>query len=118
MKQILSALKFKGGRMKFVITVFALTGLAVTASVTSIAQARGNSFSGTIERVWEDGFRLKTEERSLRVDSWDVCGDNTSRNLSEGDRVTVDGEFDGREFDAFSITKEGDVKVCTQGTTQ
>ena len=104
--------------MRFVVTFVAFTGLFVTASLTPIAQARGNSFSGTVERVWEDGFRLKTQERSLRVDSWDVCGDNTSRNLSRGDQVTVDGEFDGGEFDAFSITKEDDVKVCTQSTTQ
>ncbi len=101
--------------MKFVVTVLTLTGVIVVAGTTSISQARGDSFSGTVKRVWEDGFRLKTEEHSLRVDSWDVCGDNTSRNLSKGDQVTVDGEFDGREFDAFSITKADNEKICTQG---
>ena len=104
--------------MKLSVTVLALTGLVVTASITSIAQGRGNSFSGSVERVWEDGFKLKTEERSLKVDSWDVCGDNTSGNLSKGDVVTVDGEFDDGEFDAFSITKEDNIKVCTQDTIQ
>ena len=105
--------------MKLSVTVFAVAGLVVAAganSVTSIvqvAQAQGNSFSGTVERVWEDGFRLRTEGQTLRVDSWDVCGDNTARNLSRGDRVTVDGEFDGGEFDAFSITR-GDGEVCSQ----
>ena len=100
--------------MKFVVTVVAVAGVVVAAGTNVIAQAQGNSFSGTIERVWEDGFRLRTEERSLKVDSWDVCGDNTSRNLSKGDKVTVDGEFDGGEFDAFSITKANNVKVCSQ----
>ena len=104
--------------MKFVVTVVAFTGLLVTASLTSVPQARGSSFSGTIEKVWEDGFRLKTEEHSLKVDSWDVFGDNTSGNLSKGDVVTVDGEFDGGEFDAFSITKEDNIRVCTQDTIQ
>ncbi|KST63061.1 hypothetical protein [Mastigocoleus testarum] len=104
--------------MRFVVTVVAFTGLLVTASLTSTAQARSSSFSGTIEKVWEDGFRLKTEEHSLKVDSWDVFGDNTSVNLSEGDQVTVDGEFDGGEFDAFSIIKEDNVKFCTQDTIQ
>ena len=54
----------------------------------------------------------------MKVNSWDVFGDNTSVNLSKGDRVTMDGEFDGGEFDAFSTTKEDDVKVCTRSTTK
>lgn len=99
--------------MKLSVTVFAVAGLVVAAGINSMAQAQGNSFSGTVERVWEDGFRLRTEGRTLTVDSWDVCGDNTSRNLSRGDQVTVNGEFDGREFDAFSITR-GDGEVCSQ----
>lgn len=100
--------------MKSLLTVLILAGMVVSAGITSVAQARGDSFSGTVERVWEDGFRLKTEEHSLKVDSWDVCGDNTSRNLSKGDLVTVNGQFDGGEFDAFSIIKADDVKVCKQ----
>ena len=44
--------------MKVVVKIVAFTGVLVTASLTSVVQARGNSFSGTIEKVWEDGFRL------------------------------------------------------------
>ena len=100
--------------MKSTITVFALVGLVIAAGINSMAQAQGNTFSGTVQRVWEDGFRLETDERSLRVDSWDLCGDNTPRNLSTGDRVTVEGEFSGGEFDAFSITKGDGASVCAE----
>ena len=99
--------------MKLKVAFFALAGMAIAAGINSMAQAQGNSFSGTVERVWEDGFRLKTEERSLRVDSWNICGDKTPSNLSQGDQVSVNGEFDGGEFDAFSITIADKGKICT-----
>ena len=90
-------------------------GVAIAVGgVTPIARADDNSFSGTVEKVWEDGFVLKTEKRSLKVDSWDVCGDKTSGNLSKDDKVTVNGEFDDGDFDASSITKEDGTKVCTK----
>lgn len=97
--------------MKLLITGSALLCAIAITGLSSAVQARNNSVSGTIERVWEDGFRLNTGERSVRVDSWDVYGDNTASNLSKGDRITVNGEFDGGEFDAFSINKSDDVKV-------
>ena len=61
-------------------------------------------YQGIVEQVWEDGFRLNTGDRTFRVDSWDVYGDATASYLSVGDRVTLTGEFDGGEFDAFTIT--------------
>ncbi len=80
------------------------TGIAVSA-LSSALHAQGNKFTGTVERVWEDGFSLDTGNRTIRVDSWDVYGDNTPQNVSVGDRVSVTGEFDGREFDADSISE-------------
>nr|MDJ0706869.1 hypothetical protein [Leptolyngbyaceae cyanobacterium MO_188.B28] len=50
------------------------------------------------------GFRLNTGDRTLRVDSWDIYGDNTAGHVTEGDNLSVTGEFSGRDFDAFSIT--------------
>ncbi|MDY6902124.1 MAG: hypothetical protein SWZ49_29235 [Cyanobacteriota bacterium] len=97
--------------MKLLIAASTLFCAIVATGLTPMVQARESSFSGTVERVWEDGFRLNTGERSVRIDSWDVYGDNTPRNLSKGDRITVNGEFEGGEFDAFSITKSDDVKV-------
>jgi len=79
---------------------------------SSIAQARTTTFSGGIIRVWADGFRLNTGNRSITVDSYDLCGDNTTRHIKVGDRATVSGEFEGREFDAFSITKANGKRVC------
>ena len=71
---------------------------------TQILYKGDTTFTGAVERVWEDGFRLNTGDRVLTVDSWDVYGDNTPKNVTVGDRLIVTGEFSGREFDAFSIT--------------
>jgi hypothetical protein len=63
--------------------------------------------TGTIERVWEDGFRLNSGDRTYTVDSWEVCGDFTGRHLTDGDRVTVTGELEGRRgLDAYEIVKD------------
>lgn len=62
------------------------------------------SFIGTVEQVWEDGFYLNTGNRTLEVDSWDLYRDSTQRYVSVGQQLTVTGEFDNGEFDAFSIT--------------
>ena len=80
---------------------------------SAIAQDRENSLSGEVKRVWEDGFQLQDSDRTIRIDSWDVCGDNTSGNIEIGDRVTVTGEFEGGEFDAFSIVKSDGTNVCS-----
>ncbi len=65
------------------------------------------SFNGIVEQVWEDGFSFHTGNRTLRVDSWDLYGDSTPRNVSIGQNLTISGEFDQGEFDAFSITLMG-----------
>lgn len=90
----------------------ALGGLAAFGIVSSVHAQTSGSFTGTVERVWEDGFRLNTGERTLRVDSWDVCGDFTTRYVTVGDRLTVTGEFDGREFDAFTMTAGDGTALC------
>ncbi len=87
------------------LTIVGLTFVGIAIPTLSIASSEGNTkFTGGVERVWEDGFRLNTGDRVLTVDSWDVYGDNTPENVAVGDRLTVTGEFSGREFDAFSIT--------------
>ncbi|NEP55722.1 MAG: hypothetical protein F6K31_01625 [Symploca sp. SIO2G7] len=91
----------------------ALLGASLIGYLPSIAQVQNNVFSGTVGRVWEDGFRLDTGDRSVTVDSWDVCGDNTPRSISTGDQVTVTGEFDEGEFDAFSIVKTDGTSACS-----
>ena len=82
-----------------------------------IGQAQTTTYSGTVERVWEDGFRLDTGDRTLRVDSWDVYGDNTANNIAVGETISVTGEFAGREFDAFSITRPGEESAADTADT-
>ncbi len=89
-----------------------LSGLIAVGVISSVQAQNSGSFTGTVERVWEDGFRLNTGDRTLRVDSWDVCGDFTANHVVVGDRLTVAGEFDGGEFDAFSITNNSGTAVC------
>ncbi|MGF1489115.1 MAG: hypothetical protein ACFBSE_18665 [Prochloraceae cyanobacterium] len=80
-------------------------GLSVRAGI--------NTFTGNVERVWEDGFTLRTEARRITVDSWDLCGDFTARHVAVGDRLTVTGEFERGEFDAFSIETLEQKQVCS-----
>ncbi|MGH1396268.1 MAG: hypothetical protein ACRAVC_19885 [Trichormus sp.] len=98
--------------MKFNPTRLLFLGVVILASVPAFAQNQGNSFSGRVQRVWEDGFRLNTNGRSITVDTYDICGDNTTKHISAGDQVTVTGEFDGGEFDASSVTKASGTSVC------
>ncbi|MDB9303292.1 hypothetical protein PN488_02665 [Nodularia spumigena CS-591/12] len=98
--------------MKLTATKFLFLGVVILASVPAIAQNQGNSFSGRVQRVWEDGFRLNTSGRSITVDTYDICGDNTTQSISAGDQVTVTGEFEVGEFDAFSVTKANGKSVC------
>ena len=100
--------------MKATGAFFLFLGVVVFGIVNSaMAQERENLLSGEVEQVWEDGFQLQDSDRSIRIDSWDVCEDNTSGNIKIGDRVTVTGEFEGREFDAFSIVKSDGTNVCS-----
>lgn len=88
---------------RFASLVLIISGIVSAIAIPHIGHAQ-TTYTGTVERVWEDGFRLDTGDRTFRVDSWDVYGDNTHRNIAVGDRIQVTGEFEGREFDAFSIT--------------
>ena len=90
--------EFEGGEFD----AFSIPGIDASTPRYS-AQSTGTSYSGTVERVWEDGFRLNTGDRTFRVDSWDLYGDRTPQFISVGDSITVTGEFEGGEFDAFSI---------------
>jgi hypothetical protein len=65
-----------------------------------------------VQQVWEDGFRLDTGDRTITVDTWDLCGDQTTQFLTVGKPVTITGEFDDGEFDVFTlVTTDGD-QIC------
>jgi len=82
--------------------------------MATIGRTQTHTYTGTAERVWDDGFELDTGDRRLRVDSWDLYGDNTPSRVNVGDRLRVAGEFDGGEFDATAIAIEA---AATDSTT-
>lgn len=94
-----------------------LSGLTVVSVMSRVQAQQSGSFTGTVQRVWEDGFSSNTGNRTLRVDSWDLCGDFTANHIRVGDRLTVTGEFEGGEFDAFSITESDGARVCPEELT-
>jgi hypothetical protein len=98
--------------MKSTVVCFAFLLVGILTHGSTVAQTQGATFSGRVDKVWEDGFRLNVSDRSIKVDSYDICGDNTTRYIAVGEQVTVIGEFEGGEFDAFSITKASGESVC------
>ena len=79
------------------------TGIVAAIFLPHIGHTQA-TYTGTVERVWEDGFRLNTGDLTLWVDTRDLYGDNTSGNIAVGNQITVMGEFERIEFDAISIT--------------
>lgn len=79
--------------------------IAGTLSVAFSAQPgyAESTYSRTVKRVWEDGFQLKADSRTLTVDSYDLYGDNTPSHITVGDQVIVRDEFEAVELDAFAI---------------
>lgn len=88
--------------MRFKSLAVVLFGLMVT---TALPTQAATTLTGIVQRVWEDGFQLQTGNRVVIVDSWDIYGDNTPRWVQKGEQVTVTGEYEGGEFDAFSINQ-------------
>lgn len=84
-------------------------------SVPAIGDRQATAFEGSVQRVWEDGFRLESGDRTLNVDTWALCGDSTAQALSPGEQVSLSGEFDGRDFDAFEVTKADGTPLCEAG---
>jgi hypothetical protein len=89
---------------------FFVVGICTTGAAN--AQMQSNTFAGRVDQVWEDGFRLNNGSRSIVVDAYDLCGDYTTRHIISGEQVAVVGEFEGGEFDAFSITRSSGESVC------
>ncbi|MEO1131782.1 MAG: hypothetical protein AAFX40_03650 [Cyanobacteria bacterium J06639_1] len=90
-------------------------GVGLALVVSALARDARTVLSGDIARVWEDGFRLVKTDRAIRVDTWEVCGDDTARHLAAGDRVVVTGEFERGEFDAIAVTSLDGTPKCTRG---
>ena len=89
---------------RFATLTLIAAGILSALALPQIGHAK-ITYTGTIERVWEDGFRLRTGDRTLWVDAGDLYGDNTPDKIAVGDQITVTGEFERIEFDAFSISE-------------
>lgn len=98
--------------MKLTVTSLLFLSFLVLANIPAMARNQSSSISGSVGQVWEDGFRLNSNGRSITVDTYDICGDNTTSHISVGDQVTITGEFDEGEFDAFSVTKANGRRAC------
>jgi hypothetical protein len=102
---------------RFAVCTLIAGGIGIALLLPNLSHAQ-TTHTGTVERVWEDGLRLNTGNRTLRVDTWDVYGDNTPRNVAVGDELTITGEFKGREFDAFTITQAGSDPTSAAATPE
>lgn len=98
--------------MKSIVEGFVFLLVGLLTNKCAIAQAQSATFSGKVHQVWEDGFQLKSGNRFITVDSYDICGDNTTRYITVSEQITVTGEFEGGEFDAFAITRASGESVC------
>jgi len=101
---------------RFVMSALIASGVGAAIALPYISHAQTVQM-GTVERVWEDGFRLNTGDRTFTVDAWDVYGDSTASHVTVGDELTVTGEFEGGEFDAFTITGTSAAPAPTTVTT-
>ena len=86
--------------MKHFVTL-TLTIFAFLPHIIGQAQA---THTGTVEGVWEDGFRLHTSDQTLWVNASDLCGEKLPDDIAVGDRVSVKGKFGRIEFDASTIS--------------
>ena len=100
---------------RFAVNTLVASGIGAVMVLPNLSQAQA-SYTGTVEQVWEDGLRLNIGDRTLRVDTWDIYGDNTPSYTSAGDELTITGEFNGREFDAFSIIRLGSDSTLAPAT--
>lgn len=78
-------------------------GIISAIALPQIGHAQA-SHTGTVERVWEDGFRLHTAEQTLWVNTTNLSGENTPTNIAVGDQIKVTGEVGRIEFDAAAIS--------------
>ena len=73
------------------------------------------TISGPVLSVYDDGFRVADDKaQPVRVDAWSLCGDETRKHISRGDRITVQGDREWRHLYATSITKPDGSPVCPE----
>lgn len=79
------------------------TAATAQTSIRELKQQRGTTISGTITNIVGNEFVLNDGTGQVIVDAgphW-----HHQINLKQGERVTVTGEYDDDDFDAFQITR-------------
>ena len=89
--------------MKHSTTLTLIAGVIAAIALPQIGRAQA-THTGTVERVWEDGFRLQTADQTLWVDTSDLYGKNTPDNINVGAQIQVTGELKSIEFDTSAIS--------------
>jgi uncharacterized protein YdeI (BOF family) len=88
--------------------------IAQTTPIESLQQQDGLTISGTVGSVVGNSFTLSDSTGEVIVDAGPRWYQEI--NVSEGERLTVVGEFDNGEFDAYRIIRDnGDVIVIRNG---
>jgi hypothetical protein len=97
---------------RYTLVLAGLIGLIGCSDQSNVLSSDG-ALIGVVERVWEDGFQLRSaNEEIIKVDAWEVCGDTTWQHVSVGDQLTLTGEFSLAEFDAATVTNANGEDVC------
>jgi hypothetical protein len=79
------------------------------------SNAAETTISGPVLSVYDDGFRVADDKaQPVRVDAWSLCGDETRKHISRGDRITVQGDREWRHLYATSLTKDDGTPVCPE----
>ena len=91
-----------------------LPALAQTVPIESLRQQEGLAISGQVGSVVGNSFTLSDGTAEIIVDAgprW-----YQAVNVAPGEQLTVVGEFDNGEFDAYRITRaSGEVIVIRNG---
>lgn len=91
----------------------ALVSVAVAGCTTTGPGLWNPVATGTVERVWEDGFRLVTAQgQSYQVNAWEVCGNQVRRHIGRGNTVTVYGGRTVLGINAWRITDARGRPAC------
>lgn len=97
-----------------IVFVAALIFLNVIGGSNSAHRNTDGAYEGIVSRVSRDGLTLDVDGGgSVRFDTWSVCGDNTSRFISTGDRLVVYGDRDLFDYEAWRILDQNGDPACT-----
>lgn len=69
-------------------------------------------FEGQVTAVIEDYLDLSVDGRTMRVDTWAVCGDDTARHISVGDTIILFADREVTDYDAWRILTPGGEPAC------